>query len=440
MCHRTRPAAEELISHLPPNSGVNGSWSLDLPAEANPNLDTTYTAGVLTSERNVGVAVPWGLSGDSIRLEIRASTSLLPALSAIATDLQSSNAEAAEGVSTVAARLSAPFSVVSAYTRLGSKPPDGLALSGVDYSLLLQQIYSAQHADGSWGSTLDGAGADSIRETAEVLLAMHRAQAYNAVGGALPVPDVAAVNRALDYLSSELARPVRASQSGDALDERAYGLYVLSLYRAVPMELVRPMLAYAGSSSVVLGSGAPALSVDGQSWLALGLWQAGNSADATALLDHLLATEQSTSQTSFSAPPSAPMLEALVVALQSLPANSYRSNDLPDYAGQARLYMRAVMEARQGAGWQTPAITADALAALSHFAVAVGESPQSGDSAPNLVLGDRPVQADTMPGNSGTISVVLSGSELRPGTNWLTLKPSTTGQPLYYSLSLIAKK
>jgi hypothetical protein len=422
-----------------PDAGVNGSWALDVPAEPNPSLDTTYTAGVLTGERNVGVAVPWGLSGDSIRLEIRASTSLLPALSAIATDLQSSDPGATEGVSMAAARLGAPFSVATAYTRLGSRPPDGLELSGVDYSLILQQIYSAQHADGAWGSTLDGAGADSIRETAEVLLAMHRAQTYNADGAGrrteLPAPDLVAVSRALDYLSSELARPVRASQSSDALDERAFGLYVLSLYRAVPMELVRPMLAYAASSS-----GGPTLSVDGQAWLALGLWQAGNSADATALLDHLLATEQLATQPSLVTPLSAPMLEALVVALQSLPANGYRSKDLPDYAGQARLYMRALMEARQGAGWRTPSITADALAALSHFAVATGESPQSGDTAPNLVLGDRPVQADAIPGNSGTISVVLSGAELRPGTNWLTLKPSATGQPLYYSLTLIAKK
>jgi hypothetical protein len=348
-------------------------------------------------------------------------------------DLQSNPSEIADSagsVSTAATRLSAPFSVASAYSQLGSSVPDASQISGVQYSLLLQEIYVAQHADGSWGNTLDGAGAGSTSMTAQVLLALHRSQAYDSPGSTLPPPDQAAINRGLAYLSGELARPVRAIQGSSTLDERAYALYVLSLYNVVPIETVRSMLAYAAS-----GLGDRGLSLDGQAWLALALWQEGNSADAVALLDHLLAT---TPGTTISA--SSPMLEALVVAQQSLPANAYRSSDSPDYKGTARLYLRALMEARQGAGWQTASMTADALWALSRYAAAEGESPQSGDTAPVLTLGDRPVQAVTLPGNPGVVSVVLSGAELRPGTNWLTLKPSDSGQTLYYSLTLIAEK
>jgi hypothetical protein len=338
----------------------------------------------------------------------------------------------AEGVSMAAARLSAPASVASAYAHLNATLPGSLSLSGVHYSLLLQQIYSAQHADGSWSYTLDGAGAGNLRETAEVLLALHRLQAYSS-GAALPAPDQAIVNHALSYLSDVLARPVRSGQTSDLLDERVYCLYVLSLYRNVPAEQVRPMLAYTAS-----GLGRQGLSQDGQAWLALALWQAGNSSDAVALLDHLLMEAQGTP-----AQPSAPVLEALVVGQQSLPANPYRSPGspgAPDYAGTARLYVRALMEARQGAGWQTPAISADALWALSRYAATAGEYSQSGVAAPILSLGDRPVQAAGQAGSPGTVSVVLSGAELKPGTNWLKLKAPDPDQTLYYSLTLIATK
>jgi hypothetical protein len=425
-----KPGAGRVAFSFMPSSGAGGSWSLDVAAQANPSTNTTYTSGVLKGERNVGVAVPWGLSDDSIQLEIRASNALLPALAGISTDLQSSVPSTTDGVSMAAARLSAPASVASAYARLNSTAPENLALSGVERSLLLQQLYSAQRADGGWSYTLDGAGASSVRETAEVLLAFHRQSAYTGSSGVIVAPDQAVINRALDYLSNEVGRPVGPNPTSDTLDEHAFGFYVLSLYSRASAEPVRSMLAYAASNV-----GTHGLSRDGQAWLALALWQVGNGADAVALLDHLLLTELGSSQ-----PASAPLLDALVVGLQSLPAGGARSSDLPDYAAAARLAVRALMEAREGVGWHTPAMTAEAVWALSGYAAAEGDAPQSSAGTPTLVLGDHQLQAAGLPGNPGTLSVMLSGAELRPGTNRLKLKASTADQTMYYSLTLIATR
>jgi len=400
-------------------------------AQPNPATNTTYTAGVLTGERNVGVSVPWGLADDSTRLEIRASNALLPALAGIATDLQSGMVIPTDGVSMAAARLSAPPSVASAYTRLNSSLPSDLALSGVERSLLLQQLYSAQHADGGWSYMLDGEGVSSVRQTAGVLLAFYRQSAYMGSANSTVVPDQATINRALNYLSNEVNRPVGLNPTTERLDEHAFGLYILSLYSRESAEPVRSLLAYAGSNA----GGHNSLSLDGQAWLALALWQVGNGADAVALLDHLLLAERGNTQ-----PASAPLLDALVVGLQSLPAGGARSTELPDYADAAHLIERALMEAREGVGWRTPAMNADAVWALSRYVAAEGDSPQPGAGTPTLLLGDRPVQAFARPGIPGALSVELSGAELRPGTNWLKLKASTADQEMYYSLTLIATR
>ena len=85
-------------------------------------------------------------------------------------------------------------------------------------------------------------------------------------------------------------------------------------------------------------------------------------------------------------------------------------------------------------------MTADAVWALSRYAAAEGDGIQAGVDTPTLMLGDRPVQSSGLPGNSGTLSVLLSGAELRPGTNRLKLKASSPDQVVYYSLTLIATR
>ncbi|MEO8287723.1 MAG: Ig-like domain-containing protein [Chloroflexota bacterium] len=426
-----RPGAGHVTFSFMPSSGSSGSWPLAMHATENPRTNTTYTAGVLTGERSVGVAVPSGLSAGTLQLEIRASTSLLPSLTGTVMDFHDRWVEYTQGVSMAAARLSGPASVASAYVLLNAARPDGIELSSVERSVILQQLYSAQREDGGWSYTLDGLGASSVRKTAEVLLAMHRQSAYSPGGSLQLVPDAGVIRRGLDYLSNEVTRPVHADATSSTLDERAYGLYVLSLYTPVPSDSVRLMLAYTAA-----GLGERGLTRDGQAWLALALWQVGNSADAVALLDRLLLTEKD------AVPSASPaMLEALVVGLQSLPAGGSRSRDLLDYSAAARNHVRILMEARQGAGWRTPAITADALWALSRYAAAEGETPQSqAGGVPLLTLGDRPVQVGNLPNNPGVVSVVISGDELHAGTNWLNLKAPDANQALYYSLTLIATR
>jgi hypothetical protein len=402
-----------------PSSDTAGMWTATVRAAAGPRTDVTYTAGVTGGERTVGVAVPSGLAAETLRLEIHASVSMLPALAAAAVSPPGND------VSSAAARLSGPASVASAYARLNAEVPESAALSAVERSMLLQQIYSAQRPDGGWGGDPTPGSSSSVRTTGEVLLALQRMNAYAPAGAQTVQPDLAAVNRALTYLSSEMARPADPVAGAAALDERAFGLYVLAAYRPVAAEVVRPMVLYAGGRE-------NGLTPDGQAWLALALWQSGNSADALAVLNHMLKHEPAAADVTPS------MLEAVLEAQRTLPTLAARPADLPDYAAAASAFARALMEARQGAGWATPGMTAHALSALSRYAVTQGDAPEGG--LPALELGDRPVQTRSASGDTATVSVVLTGNELHPGMNWLRLIAPAPDRTLYYSLALTATR
>ncbi|HET9495379.1 MAG TPA: MG2 domain-containing protein, partial [Chloroflexia bacterium] len=402
-----------------PSSRTAGLWTATVRAVAGPRTDFTYTAGVMTGERTVGVSVPSGLAAETVRLEIHASTSMLPALAAAAASPSESS------ISSAAARLSGVASVASAYARLNAEVPESAALSTVERAVLLQQIYSAQRADGGWGSAASPDGPSSVGHTGEVLLALQRMGAYSPPGVQAVQPDLTAVNRALTYLASEMARPADPKAGAAALDERAFGMYVLAVHRPVPAEVVRPMMVHAGGHE-------GGLTPDGEAWLALALWQSGNSADALAVVNHMMRSAPQAAEVTPA------MLEAVLEAQRTLPALAARPTDLPDYDAAAAEYARALMEARQGAGWATPGMTAHALAALSRYVVARGDAPEGG--TPALELGDRPVQASPASGNTATVSVVLTGNELHPGMNWLTLKAPTPDRTLYYSLALTATR
>ena len=101
-------------------------------------------------------------------------------------------------------------------------------------------------------------------------------------------------------------------------------------------------------------------------------------------------------------------------------------------------YVDALIGAREGAGWRTPLITADALWALSLYA-ALEQQGVSSDT-PSIYLGDRPIQSATSTGIPGELSVLLSGDQLKAGTNQLKLRSPSSGEPLYYSLTLIAAR
>jgi hypothetical protein len=418
-----RAGGSSVVLSFSDNSGMLASWPLPITFTPNSETSTTYTAGVLSGERTVGVSVPWGLNNAGVSMEIRASTSLLPALGGITRDLLSRWAPPEDGVSLAAARLGASGAVASAYTHAGATVPSSLLLSSVQRSVILQQLYSSQHADGSWSSDLDPSGPGSLRETAAVLLAFQRARSFPSGGDAALQPEQSVLDRAVAYLAAGLSRPLPASPAASVLEERAFSLYVLSLYVPVAPDWLQPMLAYVISDPM---GAAPSFSTDGLGWLALAFYQSGNTADARALLDAVLR-----SRPSIATEPSAPFLLALL-----------RADNAPGAQGQTTVspsqIVTALMEARAGSGWRTTLDTADTLVALALYSTVEDERPRT--EPPSILLDDHAIQPSSSPDNPAEVSFVLSGDDLHAGTNWLKLRSPVSGQTVYYSLTLIASR
>jgi hypothetical protein len=415
------PQQAQIEFQFMPSLGVEGAWPLGVQAEVNPRTVVTYASGVFVGERLVGVQVPSGLSSDKVQLEIRASTSLLPALANIASGLPAGQVGQGDGADWAAARLSGASSVAAAYSRAGYGP-SAIELSSVERSLALQQIYAAQHEDGGWGVERSG-----IESTAHVLLALRRQQiSWTGVGGeAIPSADVEVSSRGLAYLAYEVSRPLSGQETQEDLDARAYGLYALSSYGQADAGWARALMAYTGSAGEHVK-----LSRASQAWLALALMQLGSTQDAFAIVDRLLQARPAPADTDVAL---APLLEVMVASSSTSQGGAGATNTAT-YEAAASSYARSLMGARRGAGWSSPAATSGALWALSLYAKATGEKPVRG--SPSLTLHDRPVQAQAPPDDPGTISVVLPGDALQAGNNWLKLKAPTPDQSLYYSLTL----
>lgn len=406
-----------------PSAAIDGEWALPVEVAQSSRTQTTYASGVLTGQQTVGVQVPSGLSESDIQLEIRASNSLLSGLADSAGETWQGGA-ANDSVAAWAARLSAAPSVASAYSRLGVNVPSRVELSSMERSLALQQLYASQHEDGGWGASLDPlAGPSNATETANVLLAMRRQSLGWAEVGGEPQPAIesAVVSRGMAYLAWESTRPLGEEPSAGALDERARTLHALALYGTAKAEIIRPLMAYA-----VPGK----LSQAGQGWLALALWQAGDTAGAVALLDRLLPVGRENVGIA------SPMLEVLTAAANTTWPGGSRSTASAAYETAAQEQVRSLMSARQGALWATPGLSGDALWALSRYAA---QDRAKSYGVPSIKLDERTVQAAAQPGNPATLSAVLPGGALHAGTNWLKLQ-APTGQPMYYSLTLRASR
>ncbi|MBF6613990.1 MAG: Ig-like domain-containing protein [Chloroflexi bacterium] len=424
------PGLSGLALSFSPNAHIAGYWNLDVQVESNPGTKTSYASGVLTGEQTVGVVVPSGIPEDGLQLEVRASTSLLPTLASIAAGIDDEAPRTGEEVSAAAARLSNIASVAAAYRRTGSDYSAPVELSSIDRSLLLQQLYSWQQADGGWRQGAASSGASQMTTTAEVLLAMRRESLSWADGGSAPQPavDSSVISRGLDYLLWQMSRPIEDLSTTGALDERAYSLYVLSLYGALQPESARPLIAYTSQAN-----GGASLSSGGKAWLALALWQSGDTEEGALLINRLVGEQPGVESSA-----QAPILEGLITASSTARQGKTGAQDASTYDSAAMAYARSLMESRQGTGWRTPSDTADALWALAHYAVAFGEKALPG--TPILTLNDHPVDAQIAPRDGSTVSMALPGSALHPGTNWLKLKAPASGQPLYYSLTLRATR
>jgi hypothetical protein len=426
----SRPGAYLATFSFAPGQDGAGAWTLPIVASKNARTNTTYVSGVMSGERSVGVLVPSGLAAGGIELQVRASSSLLPALASIATNIASDSPSKYERAMASAASLSSSAAVVQAYTQAGAQIPSDLSPTAEEVASLLEQIYAAQNGDGSWSAeeAVAETPLGSITGTAHILLALRH---YSLTSPELdresdPYPDVdvAVIERGLAYLGAELARPVG---DDEVLDKRAYGLYALSSYGVLQPELARPYIAYASPEA--------GLSHAGRAWLALALMQSGSTQDGLVLVDRLLDDHMKITSEA-----AAPILYALLVAdkaaTQAEPV--YRVREPSAYASAAPTYVRLLMESRQGIGWAGYGVTSDAMWSLSRYAAQSSEKALKG--LPTLTLNDRPVQVSSDGSNGNTISLIISGSELHAGTNWLRLKASTPDQPLYYSLTLTATR
>lgn len=433
--------ASALNFKLISGAGTTIASTLTVQAATNSADNVTHFSGLLSGEQQIEVHVPSGLRQDGVALEIRVSTSLLSTLAQVARELPATAEEPAQGTSLAAARLSSGPAVEGAYRRVEGASRTGLEQTDLARSLLLQEIYSAQHEDGGWGTTLGADGASQVGDTGRVLLAMRRLDIASSNAGASPEHvgvDASVAQRGLRYLSAELARPFDEKEGPEGLEERAFGHYVLSAYGRLDVEQARAMIAYVGANSSLK------LPQVGQAWLALALWQEGHAGDALVLANRLLRLHDNLDRAAL-----APMLE-LTMSASSLmdasgtgPSGVMTRRDAAMYREAAQSYARALVESRQGLGWADPGSTADAVWVLSLYAAQEQLGLQSG--RPTITINDRPVQITQRASDSNAganaadidvVSVRLPGNTLHAGTNWLTLKAPTPDKELYYSLTL----
>jgi hypothetical protein len=405
-----------------PSAHIGGSWRLSVTANESDRASVTHFAGATTNLQRVGVQVPSGLSTEGVRLEVRTSTNLLPALASIATGPLGNGGDETEE----RARPASLASVSEAYKRTGFVPPDTLEMDPLQRATLLDMLYGTQQPDGGWGNM--GGSVSSITTTAGVLLSLKREALAEGVPGRQSAitaqPEV--IRRGLDFLSREALRPPQ--ETTEALDARAYTFYALAVYGELGPGIARPYLRYSAA-----GLGTEGLSRTGQAWLALALHYSGDRIGARMLLHRLL------NEGAREAGEATPMLELLVLAGE-VPAEAEakadrQGDDEPDYLEAAQSYVRLLMAGRRGSGWGNSRDTADALWALSRYAIRNGEKAQP--TTPNLTLNGRNVEGKPGPAR-GTVQIALAGDVLAAGTNWLELRPAVPGQTLYYSLTLRA--
>lgn len=423
------------------NNSIASTFLVQTITGSNDNID--YFSGLLTGEQQIEVHVPSGLPQGGAQVEVRVSTSLLSALSQVVEELPSAPDELEQGVALSAARLSSGPAVEAAYRRTEgvAVASPGLEETDITRSLLLQEIYSAQKADGGWDANMGPDGASRVTDTGQVLLAMRRL-ALASLNGAASRADVNVdanvVNHGLAYLAAELARPVGETGGPASLEERAFGFYVLAAYGMLDVEQARAMMAYAGTKSSLK------LSQSGQAWLALALWEEGHTADALVLANRLMQAGTKLDEAAL-----APVLELTLSAGSSLNNTTADTpglmtrRDAAIYQSAAQSYARALMESRHGLGWANPGITANAVWALSLYAAQENLELQPG--RPIITINDRPVQITQPASDSGagansadidTVSIRLPSNTLHAGTNWLTLKAPAPDKELYYSLTL----
>ncbi len=368
---------------------------------------TQTHAGTVGDAETITMSLPPELDAGSAVLEVRCAPTLAAVLAdSLASLTPPTDAGERGPVETTAARLLASATVQALFAKQGQDAdalPPGLAAAA---RLDLQYLYSAQHADGGWGAWAD-APAD-LPTTLHVLEALWE---VNHDGGTV---DAATTGRGLVWLQRAATAPVApgprvdSTLTADEATRLAEAVYVRSLYGQEESAELDRLLAVE-----------PALAPRDQALLALALAHAGRAGTVRLVLDRLgAAVDASTADPV--------VLDALATA------------DPDGSHGPVADLVSALIAARVGAGWATPATTGAAILALSHYAAVAPDTPVTGSY--RVVVDGQVVRDATVGPGSRTTRVdvfTVPGSRLHSGDNPVQLVAS--GMHLYYSLRVQAR-
>ncbi|HMA33387.1 MAG TPA: Ig-like domain-containing protein [Chloroflexia bacterium] len=357
-------------------------------------------AGSVSDSESINMTLPGDVDPATAQLDLWAAPTLPGVLAAtVQALLPPAGASSRGSVDETAARLQVAATVQALYRRLGLDVDDLPAGLSTAELLDLQYLYSAQHANGGWG-TRDGAPAD-LTTTAQVLNSFRQI-----TQGGSPV-DPGTISQGLAWLRQAAESPTAPGVApptgpGPPPPALAEAIYVLSLYNQAPP----------GSLDRLLGA-EPQLTPSDRAFLALALGASGRAAEARLVVDRLAGAGAVSSDPL--------VLEALLDA------------DHAGVHGPVVAVAQALLGERQGASWSTPPLTAAAVLALSHYIQAVPESNPLGTYrvlVNGQVLQEVPVGPGTP--HAGRVLLAVPGTRLHTGDN--SVRFETNGVHLYYSL------
>ncbi len=371
--------------------------------------DTQTHAGLVSDSETVDLTLPSDVDPVSAQLEIHAAPTLAGVLADALTELPA--AAAGDSVATVAARLEAQAAVEALYRSQGHNPDDLPAGRAADRAADLQTLYSAQTAGGGWGPWA-GAAPD-ITDTVAALRALW------AVGHTGDTPlDAPSVERALRRLAIAVDQPnpplpLAKEQVGNA------GADVSTRTSHAAIAALEVLSRWGRADSAALDqalANEPSLDAPAQAALALALRASGRGDEARLVVEQVVAAATDSSDPA--------VLDALL------------AGDPAGAQGPVVGVARRLLATRSGAAWTTPAESAAALVALSHYAGTVAETVPTGPY--RIIVNGQSREVPTGPGgsNSGSVLLLVPGNRLHTGDN--SVRFETGGGRLYYSLRVQA--
>jgi len=385
--------------------------------------DTQSHAGLVSDSETVDLTLPGDVDPATAQLEIHAAPTLAGALADALTGLPAP--APSDPVTLVAARLEATAAVEALYRSQGRNPDDLPPDRATTRAADLQTLYSAQSTAGGWGAWA-GAAPD-LPTTSAALRALWAVG--HAGDTAVDTPSVerglrwlaAAVNR-LDTLAGDTAPSYPARPfAGDTAPSYATAQSVPAGQSAIrdPQSAIEILSRWGRADGEVLDrvlAVEPSLAAPARAALALALRASGRGDEARLVVERLVGVAAG------SADPV--VLDALL------------AGDPAGAQGPVVGVARRLLATRNGAAWATPAESAAALVALSHYAGTVAETAPAGPYRIIVNGQSREVPAGPGVAGGGSSTMLVPGSRLHTGDN--SVRFETSSGRIYYSLRVQA--